>query len=182
MWVNSDFSHIINVFHVRFFWWKLPGNEATNITSISSLWPTIPSGIQAAYEIEGRNQLFLFKDEKYWLINNLVPDPRYPRSIHSLGFSASVKKVDAAVFDPLRQKVYFFVDKQYWRYDVRQELMDPAYPKLISTYFPGIKPKIDAVLYFKRHYYIFQGAYLLEYDPLWRRVTKTLKSTSWLGC
>jgi matrix metalloproteinase-12 (macrophage elastase) len=35
------------------------------------------------------------------------------------------------------------------RYDVRQELMDPAYPKLISTHFPGIKPKIDAVLYFK---------------------------------
>nr|BAE42198.1 unnamed protein product [Mus musculus] len=165
-----------------FFWWKLPGSPATNITSISSIWPSIPSGIQAAYEIESRNQLFLFKDEKYWLINNLVPEPHYPRSIYSLGFSASVKKVDAAVFDPLRQKVYFFVDKHYWRYDVRQELMDPAYPKLISTHFPGIKPKIDAVLYFKRHYYIFQGAYQLEYDPLFRRVTKTLKSTSWFGC
>lgn len=61
MWVNSDFSYIINVFHVRFFWWKLPGSPATNITSISSIWPSIPSGIQAAYEIESRNQLFLFK-------------------------------------------------------------------------------------------------------------------------
>lgn len=35
------------------------------------------------------------------------------------------------------------------RYDVRRKLMDPTYPKLISTHFPGIKPKIDAVLYFK---------------------------------
>jgi matrix metalloproteinase-12 (macrophage elastase) len=59
--------------------------------------------------------LFVLIDEKYWLINNLVPEPHYPRSIYSLGFSASVKKVDAAVFDPLRQKVYFFVDKHYWR-------------------------------------------------------------------
>ncbi|XP_052045121.1 macrophage metalloelastase isoform X2 [Apodemus sylvaticus] len=165
-----------------FFWWKLPGSPATNLTSISSIWPTIPSGIQAAYEIEGKNQLFLFKDEQYWLINNLVPEPHSPRSIYSLGFSASVKKVDAAVFDPIHQKVYFFVDKQYWRYDVRRKLMDPTYPKLISIHFPGIKPKIDAVLYFKRHYYIFQGAYQLEYDLLSRRVTKTLKSTSWFGC
>lgn len=27
--------------------------------------------------------------------------------------------------------------------------MDPGYPKLITTYFPGIGPKIDAVFYYK---------------------------------
>lgn len=26
--------------------------------------------------------------------------------------------------------------------------MDPGYPKLITTYFPGIGPKIDAVFYY----------------------------------
>lgn len=35
------------------------------------------------------------------------------------------------------------------RYDVRQQRMDPAYPKLISRGFPGIEPKIDAVFYFR---------------------------------
>lgn len=169
-------------FKDRFLWWKLPGSPDTNFTSISSVWPTIPSGIQAAYGIEGRNQLFLFKDDKYWLIKDLVPQPSYPRSIYSLGFPESVKKIDAAVFDPLRQKVYFFADKQYWRYDVRQQLMDPAYPKLISTHFPGVEPKIDAVFYFRKHYYIFQGTHQLEYDALLPRVTKKLKSTSWFGC
>ncbi|KAL6093238.1 hypothetical protein STEG23_006768, partial [Scotinomys teguina] len=121
-------------------------------------------------------------DDKYWLINNLVPQPHSPRSIYSLGFPKSVKKVDAAVFDPLLHKVYFFVDKQYWRYDVRQQSMDPTYPKLISTHFPGIAPKIDAVFYFKRHYYIFQGTNQLEYNPVLHRVTKRLKSTSWFDC
>ncbi|XP_052582687.1 macrophage metalloelastase [Peromyscus californicus insignis] len=169
-------------FKDRFLWWKLPWSPVTNVTAISSMWPTIPSGIQAACETERRNQLFLFKDDKYWLINNLVPKPHYPRSIYSLGFPKSVKKVDAAVFDPVLRKVYFFVDKQCWRYDVRQQSMDPAYPKPISTHFPGIGPKIDAVFYFKRHYYIFQGANQLEYNPLLHRVTKKLQSTSWFDC
>ncbi|XP_040590709.1 macrophage metalloelastase [Mesocricetus auratus] len=169
-------------FKDRFFWWKLPGSPATNVTSISSMWPTIPSGIQAAYEIEGRNQLFLFKGDKYWLINNLVPEPHYPRNIYSLGFPAFVKKIDAAIFDPSHHKVYFFADRRYWRYDVRQQSMDPNYPKLISLNFAGIKSKIDAGFYFRGHYYIFQGADQLEYDPLSNRVIKKLKSTSWFGC
>lgn len=33
----------------------------SNISFISSLWPTLPSGIQAAYEVGPRNQVFLFK-------------------------------------------------------------------------------------------------------------------------
>ncbi|EGV95530.1 macrophage metalloelastase [Cricetulus griseus] len=168
-------------FKDRFVWWMLPGSPAT-VTSISSMWPTIPSGIQAAYEIKGRNQLFLFKDDKYWLINNLVAQPHYPRNISSLGFPAFVKNIDAAIFDPSHHKVYFFSDRRYWRYDVRKQSMDPTYPKLISLHFSGIKPKIDAGFSFKGHYYFFQGANQLEYDPLSNRVTKRLKSTSWFVC
>lgn len=59
--------------------------------------------------------LFLFTDDKYWLISNLRPQPRYPKNIHSLGFPDFVKKIDAAVFNPLLHKTYFFVDNQYWR-------------------------------------------------------------------
>lgn len=187
-WQRLSFDAVTTVgdkilfFKDWFFWWTLPGSLASNITSISSMWPTVPSGIQAAYEIESRNQLFLFKDDKYWLISNLVPEPSYPRSIYTLGFPKSVKRIDAATFDPSRQKVFFFVDKQYWRYDVAQQAMDPTYPRLISAHFSGVGPKINAVFYFKRHYYIFQGTTQLEYDPRWHRVTKRLKSTSWFGC
>ena len=34
------------------------------------------------------------------------------------------------------------------RYDERRQFLDPGYPKLITTYFPGIGPKIDAVFYY----------------------------------
>ncbi|XP_008072752.1 macrophage metalloelastase [Carlito syrichta] len=169
-------------FKDRFFWWKFAGNPKTSVSLISSLWPTLPSGIQAAYEITTRNQVFLFKDDKYWLISHLRPQPNYPKSIHSLGFPYSVKKIDAAVFNPFSLKTYFFVDNRYWRYDEKRQSMDLGFPQLITKYFSGIGPKIDAVFYSKFRYYFFQGSNQFEYGLLSRRVTKRLKSNSWFGC
>lgn len=34
------------------------------------------------------------------------------------------------------------------RYNERRRLMDPGYPKLITDYFPGLGPTIDAVYYY----------------------------------
>ena len=34
------------------------------------------------------------------------------------------------------------------RYNEKTQFMDPGYPKLIATYFQGIKPEIDAVFYY----------------------------------
>ncbi|OWK17684.1 MMP12, partial [Cervus elaphus hippelaphus] len=122
--------------------------SADDIHGIQSLYgPNLPSHIEAAYEVADRSHVFLFKDDKYWLMNNLKPQLNYPKSIHSLGFPSSVKKIDAAVFNPLFYKTYFFVGNKFWRYDERRQFMDPGYPKLITTYFPGIGPKIDAVFY-----------------------------------
>lgn len=159
-------------FKDRFFWWKLPGSPKSRVQLISSRWPTLQSGIQAAYETGNKKGVLFFKDDKYWLISNFVPQSNYPKSIHSLGFPDFVKKIDAAVFNPLFNKTYFFVDNQYWRYDERRKVMDSGYPKLIAMNFPGIGPKIDAVYYHNRHYYFFQGSNQLEYDVLHNRVTK----------
>ncbi|KAF6104801.1 matrix metallopeptidase 12 [Phyllostomus discolor] len=169
-------------FKDRFFWSKLPKSPKSNVNLISSLWPTLPSGIQAAYEIGARKKVFLFKDDKYWLISNLKLQPGYPKSIHSLGFPDFVKKIDAAVFNPYLYKTFFFVDHQYWRYDEMKQFMDPGYPKLITTHFLGIKPKIDAVFYYNGHYYFYQGSNVLEYNAVLHRVTKRQRSNIDFHC
>ncbi|XP_042761113.1 macrophage metalloelastase [Panthera leo] len=169
-------------FKDRYFGWRNPESPKSNISLISSFWPNLPSGIQAAYEIGDRNQVFLFKDDKFWVISNLRPQRLYPKNVRSLGFPNFVKKIDAAVFNPLLYKTYFFVGNQYWRYDERRQLMDPGYPKFITKAFPGIGPKIDAVYYNNRHYYFFQGSDVSEYDVLSHRVTKRLKHDIKLGC
>ncbi|XP_005378045.1 PREDICTED: macrophage metalloelastase [Chinchilla lanigera] len=169
-------------FKDRFFWSKPLEEPNVRVSLISSLWPTLPLGIQAAYETEARNEVYLFKDDKYWLVSNLKPQPNYPKSIYSLGFPQHVKRIDAALFNPFLYKTYFFVDNQYWRYDERKKVMDPGYPQLITRHFPGVRPKIDAAFYFKGHYYFFQGSKQLQYDVQLHRVTKRLKSNSWFGC
>ncbi|XP_013010832.1 macrophage metalloelastase [Cavia porcellus] len=169
-------------FKDRYLWWKRPEESKVRSGLISSLWPNLPVGIQAAYEVEARNQVYLFKDDKYWLISNLKAQPNYPNSIYSLGFPRYVKKIDAAVFNPVTYKTYFFADDRYWRYDERRKLMDPGYPQLIIRHFSGVRPTIDAAFYFKGHYYFFQGSNQLEYDVKLRRVTKRLKSNSWFDC
>lgn len=75
------------------------------------------------------SSLFLFTDDKYWLISNLRAQPYYPRSIHSLGFPDFVKKIDAAVFNPLLYKTYFFVGNQYWRWALMTGNVTPNIPE-----------------------------------------------------
>lgn len=74
--------------------------------------------------------LFVFTDDKYWLMNNLKPQLNYPKSIHSLGFPSSVKKIDAAVFNPLFYKTYFFVGNKFWRWAL---MVDDLTPKICET-------------------------------------------------
>ena len=59
---------------------------------------------------------FIFTDDKFWVISNLRPQRLYPKNVRSLGFPNFVKKIDAAVFNPLLYKTYFFVGNQYWRW------------------------------------------------------------------
>uniref|UniRef100_A0A0K8R5N1 Putative macrophage metalloelast n=1 Tax=Ixodes ricinus TaxID=34613 RepID=A0A0K8R5N1_IXORI len=63
---NMKFDAITTVenkiffFKDRFFWSKLPTSPKSNASLISSLWPTLPSGIQAAYEIGDLEKKFFF--------------------------------------------------------------------------------------------------------------------------
>ncbi|XP_055971018.1 macrophage metalloelastase [Sorex fumeus] len=169
-------------FKGRQFFWRFIGNPRRKVSSISSLLPNLSTGIEAAYEIGVKNQLFLFKDDKFWALQNLRPQPGYPKSIHSLGFPNSVRKIDAAVFNPFLNTTLFFVENQIWRYDESTQRMDFGFPRAISKYFPGIGPKVDAVYYHNKLFYFFQDTNLFVYDIRYDRVTKRLKSNSEFGC
>lgn len=62
--------NILNVLHVSSFRWRIPESSKSGVSLISSLWPTLPSGIQAAYEIGARKQVFLFKGNSNFAIES----------------------------------------------------------------------------------------------------------------
>ncbi|NXD84500.1 MMP8 collagenase, partial [Halcyon senegalensis] len=65
-------------FKGRYMLRKHPARTETELSFISLFWPKLPSGIQAAYENVERDEILLFKEDKYWVIRGYDIAPGYP--------------------------------------------------------------------------------------------------------
>ncbi|XP_006887410.1 PREDICTED: stromelysin-1-like [Elephantulus edwardii] len=169
-------------FKDRYFWRKIRLDQKPQIVLISAFWPSLPSELDAAYEVNSKDTVFVFKGNQFWATKGSKMEAGYPRSIHTLGFPPTVKKIDAAFSDKENSKTYFFVGKKYWRFDENSQSMDKGFPRLITENFPGVVPKIDAVFQEFGFFYFFSGSSQFEFDPNAKMVTQKLKTNSWLGC
>ncbi|XP_045674095.1 stromelysin-1-like [Phyllostomus hastatus] len=169
-------------FKDRHFWRKSLRILEPEFHLISSFWPSLPSGVDAAYEDTSKDIVFIFKRNQFWAIRGNELQAGYPRGIQTLGFPPTIRKVDAAIFDKQKKKTYFFVEDKYWRFDGKKQSMDPGFPRQIAEDFPGVDSKVDAVFEAFGFFYFFSGSSQLEYDPNARKVTHILKSNSWFNC
>ncbi|XP_007520793.1 stromelysin-1-like [Erinaceus europaeus] len=169
-------------FKDRHFWRKHLRVLEPEFHLISSFWPSLPSDIDAAYEVTSKDTVFIFKGNRFWAIRGNEVQAGYPRGIETLGFPSTVRKIDAAVWHKDKRMTYFFVDDKYWRFDEKKQSMEPGLPKKIADDFPGIDSKIDAVFEAFGFFYFFSGSTQLQYDPNAMKVTHVLKSNSWLNC
>ncbi|XP_060090871.1 interstitial collagenase-like [Heteronotia binoei] len=173
----------IMFFKDRFFWRKSPHIPEVELNSISLFWPTLPSGIDAAYESYEKDQVFLFKGDRYWALNAYDIVRGYPKSITQLGFPRHVKQIDAAFSDPETGKTYFFVGGKYWRYDEYRQSMEDGYPRSVAQDFQGVGPKIDAALRHEGYTYFFQGTKQIQFDLDSERIVRDNQRTNaWLNC
>ncbi|XP_028746815.1 stromelysin-2 [Peromyscus leucopus] len=170
------------LFKDRYFWRRTRWNSEPEVHLISAFWPSLPSHLDAAYEAHNKDSVFIFKGSQFWAVRGNEVQEGYPKSIHSLGFPPSVRKIDAAVSDKQKKKTYFFVEDKYWRFNEKRNLMDKGFPRLIKDDFPGVESQVDAVLQAFGFFYFFHGSSQFEFDPNARTVTHTLKSNSWLLC
>ncbi|KAL2806994.1 stromelysin-1 preproprotein [Daubentonia madagascariensis] len=169
-------------FKDRHFWRKSFRTLETEFHLITSFWPSLPSGLDAAYEVASKDTVFIFKGNQFWGIRGGEVQAGYPRGIHTLGFPPTVKKIDAAISDKEKKKTYFFVEDKYWRFDEKRQSMEPGFPKQIAEDFPGVDSKVDAVFEAFGFFYFFNGSSQLEFDPNAKKVTHILKSNSWFNC
>lgn len=169
-------------FKDRYFWRKHSQIPEVELNFISLLWPNLPSGIQAAYENVEKDHVFLFKENKYWVLNGYELVYNHPKSIYDLGFPKNVKRINASYSDENSGKTYFFVGDKYWRYDENRQAMDQGYPRKIIKDFPGIGKNVDAVFQHDRYIYFFIGNRQYQFDPNVKRVVSVMKSNSWFNC
>ncbi|XP_015277097.1 PREDICTED: interstitial collagenase-like [Gekko japonicus] len=166
-----------------FFWRKSPHIAEIELNSISLFWPSLPSGIDAAYESYEKDQVFLFKGNRYWALNGYDIVRGYPKSITQLGLPQQVNQIDAAFSDSETGKTYFFVGSKYWRYDEYRQSMERGYPRNVAQDFPGVGPKIDAAVMYDGYVYFFQGTQQIQFDLNSKRIVRDDQRTNaWLNC
>nr|XP_004661959.2 stromelysin-1 [Jaculus jaculus] len=169
-------------FKDRYFWRKSLRTHEPGFYLISSFWPSLPSSIDAAYEVAGKDTVFIFKGNQFWAIRGHEEQSGYPKSIYTLGFPATVRKIDAAISSKEKKKTYFFVGDKYWRFDEKRQSMEPGFPRKVAEDFPGVHSQVDAVYEAFGFFYFFNGSLQLEFDPNAKKVTHFLKSNSWFNC
>ncbi|XP_046540641.1 neutrophil collagenase isoform X2 [Equus quagga] len=167
-------------FKNEYFWRRHPQLPTVELNFISLFWPSLPNGIQAAYEDFDRDLIFLFKGNQYWALNGYDIQQGYPKDISNYGFPSSVQAIDAAV--SYRSKTYFFVNDQFWRYDNQRRFMEAGYPQSIATTFPGIGSRIDAVFQQDHFFLFFSGPVYYAFDLNTERVTRVARINKWLNC
>ncbi|XP_045873752.1 neutrophil collagenase [Meles meles] len=167
-------------FKDKYFWRRHPQLRNVELSFISLFWPSLPDGIQAAYEDVDEDLVFLFKGSQYWALNGYDIKQGYPRDISDYGFPSSVRAIDAAVY--YRRKTYFFVSDQIWRYDNQRQSMEPGYPKAIASIFPGIETRVDAVFQQNHVFLFFSGPRYYAFDLGAHRVIRVDRSQRWLNC
>uniref|UniRef100_A0A8B9YXZ3 Peptidase metallopeptidase domain-containing protein n=1 Tax=Buteo japonicus TaxID=224669 RepID=A0A8B9YXZ3_9AVES len=169
-------------FKGSYVWRKSPYFSDIEHDTISSFWPSLASGFDAAYEVDKKDRVIFFKDDQYWAVSGYSIEPGFPKPIQNLGFPTSVGKIDAAVHDQNTKKTYFFVGNKYWSYNENTQSMERGYPRKIAADFQGIDHTVDAALQKNGHFYFFHGSNQYEVDIKNKKLIRIMKSNSWFNC
>uniref|UniRef100_A0A3B3ZZ13 interstitial collagenase n=1 Tax=Periophthalmus magnuspinnatus TaxID=409849 RepID=A0A3B3ZZ13_9GOBI len=169
-------------FKDSFFWRNYPQSNQLQQTLINNFWPDAPSSVDAAYESQETDRLYLFKGHQVWAFSAYDLEPGYPKSISSFGFPKTVKKIDAALYDVATRKTLFFVGTQFYSYDEISKRMEQGYPKNVDEKFSGLTTKVTAAFQYRGFTYIYSGPFMLEYSLRSGHLFRMLGNNYFLPC
>ncbi|XP_040906702.1 collagenase 3-like [Toxotes jaculatrix] len=169
-------------FKDRFLWRSYSSSSTPQQSPITNFWPSAPVNIDAAYENQRSDRLFLFKDRRVWAFSGYTPVPGYPKTLKSFGLPRGVRKIDAALYDAQSGKTLFFVGKYYFSYDDARRTMDQGFPRPLSQTFYGLASSVTAAFQYRGFTYIYSGPYIYEYVLRTGRLHRVLRNSYFLPC
>ncbi|XP_038123821.1 matrix metalloproteinase-20 [Cyprinodon tularosa] len=171
-------------FKNRFMWMRTTRSTYWNRLRegyISTYLPGIGSPVDAAYDIPAKGVTYLFAGRKYWVVQQLKTRST-TGNISEFGLPPSVRQVDAAVHNKEYGKTIFFIGPLYYSYDENRSHMDPGFPRLTQTDWPGIPRRVDAAFKLHGSIFLLSGTKSYQYDFRQKRVVNIITGNSWLGC
>ena len=149
---------------------------------IAGNWPGVPSnfaaGVDAAVWGQPNSRVYFFLDSEYIRVNpaaSWAVEAGYPKPIAGNwpGFPAAFAGgVDAAVYTPTNQRIYFFRGAEYLRVDPNNAwVVEPGYPKPIAGNWPGFPADfaagVDGAAWGEsnQRVYFFKGTRYIRVNP-----------------
>ncbi|KAM8899313.1 collagenase 3-like isoform 2-T2 [Spinachia spinachia] len=169
-------------FKDSYFWRRYPQSRTSQQKLISDFWPKALTNINAAYESQQSDKIFLFKGRRVWAFTGYNLVPGYPKTLSSFGLPRGVKKIDAALYDVESGKTLFFVGTIYFSYDEARKTMDHGFPKRVDLTFSGLTNKVTAAFQYRGFTYIYSGPYMFEYHLRTGRLYRVLRNNYFLRC
>ncbi|KAJ8045125.1 Matrix metalloproteinase-17 [Holothuria leucospilota] len=152
--------------------------------TICSVFPGLPSNLDAAVFWEDTGKTYFFKGDKYYRTSGVSLDSGYPRPI-SKYWEGLPSNIDAAVVWSGDGRTYFFKGDQYYRYNRETQRIDDGYPAP-SNEWRGIPSPVDsAIRWSNDKTYLFVGEDYYRYNDESNVADSgypALTSTNWLGC
>ncbi|XP_029303927.1 collagenase 3-like [Cottoperca gobio] len=169
-------------FKDSFLWRSNPQSNTPQQSLITNIWPNAPSNIDAAYESQHSDRVFLFKGRRVWAFSGYDLVRGYPKKLSSVGLPRGVRKINAALHDVDSGKTLFFVGSDYYSYDEAKKTMDQGFPKRVDRTFSDVSGKVTAAFQYKSFTYIYSGAYMFEYRLRSGKLFRVLRNSYFLRC
>ncbi|KAK4828874.1 hypothetical protein QYF61_001002, partial [Mycteria americana] len=144
----------IMFFKDKHFWHKHPAVRTADFNLVSSFWPRLPPGVDAAYEIPEKDETLIFKGNEFWVVGGETILPGYPKKSTPWAFQRTLPKLMLLFMVEMRRKHYFIADK-FWSvttgygkiFEIMIKISQSVDRKSIPIRdaVPGINGKIDAV-------------------------------------
>ncbi|XP_016520804.1 matrix metalloproteinase-9-like [Poecilia formosa] len=143
--------------HLHFFkdgqFWKVSNKTDVGRTgpfSISQSWPALPAVIDSAFEDVQTKRIYFFSGNRFWVYTG--SSVLGPHSIEKLGLPPSVQKVEGALYRG-KSKVFLFSGENFWRFNLKTQMIDKGYPKYTEASFGGVPNDAHDVFQHKGNIY-----------------------------
>ncbi|KAG5282130.1 hypothetical protein AALO_G00052560 [Alosa alosa] len=140
-------------------YWKMSGKDHKDLKGpypMADMWPAVPAVIDTVFEDHLTKKIYFFSGTRFWVYTG--QNVLGPRNIEKLGLPSSLSRVEGAV-QRGKGKVLLFSGENYWRLDVKAQIIDKGYPRFTDQVFGGVPTDAHDVFIYKGHTYFCRGRF-----------------------